>query len=257
MDDANGSGFGEYITKDSGERAQFQTGAQRDTAKGKGRYDLLPVLALRRLAQLYERGAIKYEARNWEKGIPVSRMYDSGIRHALQALAGLRDEDHLAGAVFNLLGIMEYEERRKLGMAGYRELFEEMGPLYETNQPITATEIRELMEQSQKQVREGMNEALREVVQFNRGEVHPMLKPEAVVELAKQAEEQGAATWEKMGDRREPPAEAEDKPLPGMSAFGVHPELHAPTEEEKDDLFRDEEKPAHRFPVHPWLYRSR
>jgi len=122
-----------FETKDSGERAHFSTGAQRDTNNGKGRYDLLPVLALRRLAQLYERGAIKYDDRNWEKGIPVWRMFDSGIRHAEDALSGKHDEDHLAGAVWNLLGIMEYEERIKLGMTEYEKLFDNMGPLYEFN----------------------------------------------------------------------------------------------------------------------------
>lgn len=120
-----------FKTLDSGKRARFKTGAQRDTTEGKGRYDLLPVLALRRLAQLYERGAIKYDARNWEKGIPVWRMFDSGIRHAEDALSGKHDEDHLAGAVWNLLGIMEYEERRKLGMKQYDDLFNDMGPLYD------------------------------------------------------------------------------------------------------------------------------
>jgi len=120
----------EFITKDSGERARFETGAQRDNAAGKGRYDLLPVNAIRRIAQLYERGAVKYDARNWEKGIPVWRMYDSALRHLFQALGGERDEDHLAAAVFNVLGIMEYEERILRGMLEYRALFQDLGPLW-------------------------------------------------------------------------------------------------------------------------------
>jgi len=120
----------DFVTKDSGQRAKFDTGAQRDTAVGKGRYDLLPVNALRRVAQLYERGAVKYVARNWEKGIPVARMLDSALRHTLQYLGGMRDEDHLAGAVFNLLGVIEYEERVLKGLLP-STLFDDLGPLNE------------------------------------------------------------------------------------------------------------------------------
>jgi len=124
----------DFITKDSGQRAKFETGAQRDLATGKGRYDLLPVNAIHRLAQLYERGAIKYDARNWEKGIPVARMFDSALRHAFQALSGDRSEDHLAGAVFNLIGIMEYEARAEIwDSSRYSDLFEGMGELYYRN----------------------------------------------------------------------------------------------------------------------------
>lgn len=110
-----------YQTKDSGERAQFESGAQRDTAAGKGRYDLIPGDALRRLAQLYERGAKKYNDRNWEKGIPAGRCMDSMLRHAHQASEALalceRDEcnedpeDHLAAVCFNAMALMAYEER--------------------------------------------------------------------------------------------------------------------------------------------------
>lgn len=126
----------EYETKDSGTRAQFTSGAQRDIAAGKGRYDLLPVNAIHRLALLYERGAVKYDARNWEKGIPVQRMFDSMVRHAFQALSGDQSEDHLAGVVFNALGIMEYEERAKVWDTDrYESLFTDLGELYYRNNP--------------------------------------------------------------------------------------------------------------------------
>lgn len=125
----------DFVTKDSGQRARFETGAQRDCAEGKGRYDLLPPLALRRLAQLYERGAMKYEARNWEKGIPVARMFDSAIRHLFQALAGEHDEDHLIAAAWNILGIVEFEERVKRGLLP-TTLFGQMGPLYDAYRSI-------------------------------------------------------------------------------------------------------------------------
>lgn len=97
--------------KDSGNRQAFKTGAVRDIQEGKGRYDLLPPRAIRRLAEHYQNGARKYGDRNWEKGIPLSRMMDSALRHMFKALQGLCEEDHLTAAVWNLLGIVEILER--------------------------------------------------------------------------------------------------------------------------------------------------
>lgn len=102
----------DFQTKSSGKPYEVhETGAQRDSREGKGRYDLLPPAAIRRLAGVYERGAKKYAERNWEKGMPLSRCMDSALRHTLQYLEGHRDEDHLAQAVFNLMAVIEYEER--------------------------------------------------------------------------------------------------------------------------------------------------
>ncbi len=42
--------------------------------------------------------------RNWEKGIPISVMLDSSIRHTLKYLDGRTDEDHLIAALWNVLG---------------------------------------------------------------------------------------------------------------------------------------------------------
>lgn len=98
-----------YITKDSGDREHFDTGARRDTRTGKGRFDLIPPIPEMRLAQLYERGAVKYGDRNWENGFPFSRCIDSAKRHINNYLAGEQTEDHLAAAVFNLFCVMHYE----------------------------------------------------------------------------------------------------------------------------------------------------
>lgn len=97
--------------KDSGERQDFDTGSRRDTRKGKGRFDLLPPFALKRLAQLYENGAEKYGDRNWELGQPLSRYMDSAIRHINCHMMGMVDEDHLIQAVWNLLGYVETQTR--------------------------------------------------------------------------------------------------------------------------------------------------
>jgi hypothetical protein len=62
--------------------------------------------ALQRLAVVYERGALKYGVRNWEKGQPVSRYFDSAVRHLVQAYGGMRDEDHLGQGLWNVVGIL-------------------------------------------------------------------------------------------------------------------------------------------------------
>ena len=64
--------------------------------------------ALMRLARHYERGAAKYDSRNWEKGLSSARCFDSGIRHMIRYINGDRSEDHLAAALWNLAGIKHY-----------------------------------------------------------------------------------------------------------------------------------------------------
>ena len=97
--------------KDSGHRREFEGGAVRDMAEGKGRFDLMPPMALMRLAKHYEKGAIKYGQHNYQKGIPNNSFLDSAIRHLMQYMAGDREEDHLSAAAFNVLGIMHNEEK--------------------------------------------------------------------------------------------------------------------------------------------------
>lgn len=100
------------MIQDSGERRQFETGAVRDMAEGKGRCDLLPACAIIRLSQHYENGLKKYGERNWEKGIPINSFIDSSMRHILKYLDGWTDEDHLAAAAWNILNAMWMEEKR-------------------------------------------------------------------------------------------------------------------------------------------------
>ena len=99
-----------YVIHDSGKREEFPSGMVRDRREGKGRYDLISPFALRRLAGVYERGAVKYDERNWEKGAPYCRFLDSALRHIEQYLARETDEDHLAQAAWNLFAIMHFEE---------------------------------------------------------------------------------------------------------------------------------------------------
>ena len=99
----------EATIKDSGERREFETGAKRDMAVGKGDCLSIPPNAILRLSVLYEQGAKKYERFNFMKGIPCSSFLDSAERHLLKYKAGYDDEDHLSSIVFNILGIMEME----------------------------------------------------------------------------------------------------------------------------------------------------
>lgn len=99
-----------YITKDSGEREEFSSGAKRDTQEGKPRYDLIPVAPLKRLAELYARGLEKYGENNWTKGMPVSRYVASAMRHLEQARSGDKTEDHWAAVIWNVMAVMHFEE---------------------------------------------------------------------------------------------------------------------------------------------------
>ncbi|MBR5862269.1 MAG: hypothetical protein IKZ08_02970 [Bacteroidales bacterium] len=98
--------------KDSGARREFASGAVRDVQEGKGRLDLLPACAILRVARHFEKGALKYEERNWEKGIPVHSFIDSALRHLMNYLDGKTDEDHLCAAAWNCLCAMWTEEKR-------------------------------------------------------------------------------------------------------------------------------------------------
>lgn len=104
-----------YKTKDSGKRRIMKTGSQRDSREGKGRFDLVPFYPYMRLAQLYERGAVKYEARNWEKGQPLSVYLDSAERHLVEFKSGMRDEDHGIAVCWNMFGLIWTEEMIRVG----------------------------------------------------------------------------------------------------------------------------------------------
>lgn len=95
----------QFTTKDSGDRRTFDTGAQRDQAAGKGRYDLLVWDMIQRDAELLERGAIKYGDNNWQKGMPLRAFIDSAFRHLSQLARGDRSEDHAAAVRWNVAAL--------------------------------------------------------------------------------------------------------------------------------------------------------
>jgi hypothetical protein len=104
--------------KDSGTRQTYSTGAQKEeqTTEGKGRMDLLPIISLVRVAEIYRKGAEKYADRNWEKGLPLSRFIDSGLRHIFQYIEGKQDEDHLAQGIWNFISLLHTEEMINRGL---------------------------------------------------------------------------------------------------------------------------------------------
>lgn len=116
-----------FELKDGGARQQFETGAQRDTAKGKGRPELISPFMLTRLSKWLEQGAEKYEARNWEKGIPEQRCVASLFRHLIAHMRGLGDEDHLAAIIFNAMAIIHFQETGRSDMLDW--------PTYRTEPP--------------------------------------------------------------------------------------------------------------------------
>jgi len=107
---------GDLVIKDSGKRQDFDTGAVRDTQEGKGRFDLLPTIAIADLARLFEAGAKKYGDRNWMKGMPLSRYMDSALRHLFKALEGHEDEPHLIQCAFNVLACHQTRQMVRAGL---------------------------------------------------------------------------------------------------------------------------------------------
>lgn len=114
-----GSGTAVLSLNDGGSRKTYNTGAQKEDdskCEGKGAYHLLPQHPIRRVSEIYRKGAIKYAARNWEKGIPISRVLDSAQRHLAQFVEGMEDEDHLHQAIWNLFAISHYLEMIRRGI---------------------------------------------------------------------------------------------------------------------------------------------
>ena len=107
----------EFVTKDSGERQQFESGMVRDTARSKVRYDLIWTPLLKRWAALMGRGAEKYGDNNWMKANSkeeLARFRESAIRHFYQWFNDENpEEDHAAAILFNIAGAEFTKEKLK------------------------------------------------------------------------------------------------------------------------------------------------
>lgn len=95
----------------------YDTGAVRDVAvagskasKFHARYDLLSPIALKRVAETYGEGAVKYGDHNWRQGMPFSDTLNHCLAHLSEYMRGDTSEDHLAHAAWNLFALMHFEE---------------------------------------------------------------------------------------------------------------------------------------------------
>jgi hypothetical protein len=80
-------------------------------------------------------GCQKYGERNWQKGIPLSRYIDSGVRHYLKWLRRDKDEPHDRAFCWNIMcGIWtchhkpelnDYAPKREKQIPGQLDLFED------------------------------------------------------------------------------------------------------------------------------------
>jgi len=101
---------------------------------GKTRVDLIPPEWLWALGSVLGKGAIKYEARNWERGMPWSKVIGPLLRHVIKFIAGEKYDaetgcHHLAMAAWNCLALMSYDIRN----IGTNDLIGEMGWLDAVN----------------------------------------------------------------------------------------------------------------------------
>jgi hypothetical protein len=88
----------------------FETGAKQSIEGKLERYDLIPYIALKKLAETYGLGAQRYGIDNWQRGIPFSSLISRALRHIYLWLDGDDSEDHLIHAVWRLLAIRYFEE---------------------------------------------------------------------------------------------------------------------------------------------------
>jgi hypothetical protein len=84
--------------------------------EGKTRLDLIPAEWIEGLGQVLTMGAAKYEPRNWEQGMPYSKVYGPLLRHANKFQGGESHDPesglhHLLHVAWNALALYTYEQR--------------------------------------------------------------------------------------------------------------------------------------------------
>lgn len=79
--------------------------------------------AMLEVSKHYEDGAIKYQPRNWEKGIPHHCYVDSGVRHYFKYMRGDTDEPHDRAFIWNMLGLLwNHDNKPELNDLPFREV---------------------------------------------------------------------------------------------------------------------------------------
>lgn len=100
----------EKLTRDTCD--SFDGGSFREKKTGKGAYDRISAIGLKRLAQRYEYGPLVYHLPSplgMREGFPWSNLYSSALRHINEWRLGDNSEDHLAAAAWNLFELMHSE----------------------------------------------------------------------------------------------------------------------------------------------------
>src|SRR5690349_17218789 len=91
---------------------EFVSGAKSSIEKP--RFDLIPLVALRAVAERFAYGASRHGARNYEKGADdpdfVRDRYNHLIEHALRAASGDASEDHLGAVLCNAAILLRLRE---------------------------------------------------------------------------------------------------------------------------------------------------
>ena len=116
----NRDGRIDYIFKDDCEivnhtitiedKRVFDTGAIRDSNKGKIRPDLISPYMLKALGRVLAEGAEHYTPRNWEKGMSDDVLKESASRHYLSWMNNETDEDHAAKLIFNVMAFIHFRD---------------------------------------------------------------------------------------------------------------------------------------------------
>lgn len=94
-------------------RVTSSTGGEKGSKLA--RYDLIPALPLKHLAELYGKGAEKYADRNWERGYDWSLSFAALNRHLWQFWSGEdMDEEtgkpHLAAVAWHAFALLQFLE---------------------------------------------------------------------------------------------------------------------------------------------------
>ena len=98
----------------------LKTGEKKDA--GKARWELIPFEPIEAVARILTKGAVKYAARNWERGIMYGRIFGAVMRHLskwwmakLTGSDGINHEDgnesHIDHAITELMFLSTYEKR--------------------------------------------------------------------------------------------------------------------------------------------------
>lgn len=118
----------------------------RKDDKGKLRFDLIPPIAMNALADVFTKGATKYDDRNWENGIKYGRIIGAMERHinAWKAGENVAKDDgqhHLASVMWCACVLLAYE-------------FHGFGPEFDDRSELingTASNFKEWLQQLQEE----------------------------------------------------------------------------------------------------------